>query len=56
MNNMQNILNSLEPQPKTKVSNKKSKWREIEQLRDKFQLEKDLKSFEDSLEFMLDDF
>jgi len=56
MNKIQNILNSLESKPKDKVSNKKGKWREIEQLRDKFQLEKDLKSFDDSLEFMLDDF
>lgn len=56
MNKIQNILNSLESKPKDKVSNKKGKWREIEQLRDKFQLEKDLKSFDDSLEFMLEDF
>ncbi len=34
----------------------KRKWREIESLRDKFQLEKDLRSFENSLEYMLEEF
>jgi len=37
-------------------NNKKRKWREIEQLKEKFQLERDLKAFEDSLEYMLEDY
>lgn len=37
-------------------SNKKIKWREIEQLKEKFQLEKDLKVYEHSLEYMLEEF
>ena len=57
MNKLEELLGSLGKQPKANVStNKKSKWREIEQLKEKFQLEKELKAFEDSLEFMLEDF
>ena len=37
-------------------TNKKRKWREIEQLKDKFQQEKDLKVYENSLEYMLEEF
>ena len=37
-------------------TNKKIKWREIELLKEKFQLEKELKVYEDSLEYMLDEF
>jgi len=54
MNKLQEVMTT---QPKSKAStNKKRKWREIEQLRDKFQLERELKGFENSLEHMLDDF
>ncbi|WP_448247301.1 DUF3545 family protein [Thalassotalea agariperforans] len=55
MDNITEALNSFE-QPKSKTSNKKRKWREIEQLKEKFQLERDLKVYEDSLEYMLDEF
>ena len=55
MDNIKKALNSAE-QPKTRASNKKGKWREIEQLKEKFQLERDLKVYEDSLEYMLDEF
>jgi len=34
----------------------KMKWREIESIRDKVQLEKDLRMYEDSLEHMLEEF
>jgi len=57
MKNLEDILGSLGNQPKAATnSNKKRKWREIEQLKEKFQLEKDLKVFDDSLEHMLDEF
>ena len=55
MDNTNEILNSLS-QPKAKTNNKKRKWREIEQLKEQYQLERDLKVYEDSLEYMLDDF
>lgn len=55
MDNIKQVLESIE-QPKTKNSSKKRKWREIEQLKEKFQLEKELRAYEDSLEYMLDDF
>ena len=54
MNKLQEVMTT---QPKSKAStNKKRKWREIEQLRDQFQLEKELKEYEDSLEYMLEEF
>lgn len=57
MNKLQEVMTSINTKSKSKVStNKKRKWREIEQLRDRFQLEKELKCFENSLEYMLDDF
>ena len=57
MENLNKILDSFSVRSKPKASsNKKRKWREIEQLREKFQLEKDLKMYEDSLEYMLDEF
>ena len=34
---------------------KKRKWREIESIKDKFQLEKNLRTFDGSLEYLLDD-
>jgi uncharacterized protein DUF3545 len=44
-------------QSKSKVtSNKKRKWREIEQLKEQFQLAKELRIYENSLEYMLEDF
>jgi len=57
MNKLQEVMTSIDTKPKSKAStNKKRKWREIEQLRDRFQLEKELKCLENSLEHMLDDF
>ena len=57
MEKLQQVLDSLGTQPKSSSSNnKKRKWREIEQLKEKFQLEKELKAYEDSSEFMLEDF
>jgi hypothetical protein len=57
MDNLNKILDSFSVKSKAKPSsNKKRKWREIEQLREKFQLEKDLRIYEDSLEHMLDEF
>jgi hypothetical protein len=57
MEKLQQVLDSLGTQPKSSSSNnKKRKWREIEQLKEKFQLEKELKAYEDSLEYMLDEF
>ena len=55
MDALDSMLDSFE-EPKNKKNCKKGKWREIEQLKDKFQLEKDLKSYEYSLEYMLDEF
>ncbi len=57
MDNLNRILESISQPAKGKAtSNKKRKWREIEQLRDRFQLEKELKAYEDSLEYMLEEF
>lgn len=56
MDKLKKVLGTLEKGPKATSSTKKRKWREIEQLKEKFQLEKDLKVFEDSLEYMLDEF
>jgi hypothetical protein len=57
MEKLQQVLDSLGTQPKSSSSNnKKRKWREIEQLKEKFQLEKELKGFDDSLDYMLKDF
>ena len=57
MDKLQEVLDSFEKRPKSKAStNKKRKWREIEQLKEKFQLEKELRIYEDSLEYMLDEF
>lgn len=57
MDNFDQVLKSVsQPAKEKNASNKKRKWREIELLRDKFQLEKELKIYEDSLEYMLKDF
>jgi hypothetical protein len=57
MDNLSQVLKSVSQPAKGKVtSSKKRKWREIEELRDKFQLEKELKVYEDSLEYMLEEF
>jgi hypothetical protein len=56
MDNLNQALESVSQQTKRKVAtNDKRKWREIEQLKDKFQLEKELKLYENSLEYMLYD-
>nr|WP_164474801.1 DUF3545 family protein [Cognaticolwellia aestuarii] len=57
MAKFQQVMDSLGTQPKSSSSNnKKRKWREIEQLKEKFQLEKELKAFDYSLECMLEEF
>ena len=57
MDAFQQILNVLEAQAKsTSTNSNKRKWREIEELKDKFQLEKELRSYENSLESMLNEF
>ncbi|ASP46773.1 DUF3545 family protein [Cognaticolwellia beringensis] len=57
MEKFQQVLDSLGTQPKSSSSNnKKRKWREIEQLKEKFQLERELKAYDDSLESMLKEF
>ncbi|AWB58612.1 MULTISPECIES: DUF3545 family protein [unclassified Colwellia] len=57
MDKFQQVLGSIGAQPKSSPSNnKKRKWREIEQLKEKFQLEKELKAYDDSLESMLKEF
>ena len=57
MDSVNRVVQSISQPAKGKsTSSKKRKWREIEELRDKFQLEKELKIYEDSLEYMLEDF
>lgn len=57
MDNLNEVLESISQPAKAKSApSKKRKWREIEQLKDKFQLEKELRIYEDSLEYMLEDF
>jgi hypothetical protein len=57
MDSVNRVVQSINQPAKGKAtSNNKRKWREIEELRDKFQLEKELKIYEDSLEYMLEDF
>lgn len=56
MNNVEKLLDSLNKQPKAATNSKKRRWREIEQLKEQFQLEKELKEYDDSLEYMLDEF
>jgi len=57
MDNLNRAVDFAEEPKKTRASStKKRKWREIEMLRDQFQLEKDLKSLDFSLEYMLEEF
>ncbi len=57
MDNIKNVIKSVnQPASNRTSSTKKRKWREIELLRDKFQLEKELRVYEDSLEYMLEEF
>jgi len=57
MDNLNQVLESISQPAKAKSTpSKKRKWREIEQLKDRFQLEKELRVYEDSLEYMLEDF
>ena len=56
MGSIDPILEKLEKTTKSKTgSSKKRKWREIEQLKEKFQLEKELRIYDDSLEYMFDE-
>ncbi|MGB0938303.1 MAG: DUF3545 family protein [Colwellia sp.] len=56
MDNSSQAVESLNQPAKAKASSKKRKWREIEELMDKFQLEKELRIYDDSLEHLLEDF
>ena len=57
MDKLQQVLDSFGKRQKSSGStNKKRKWREIEQIKERFQLEKELKAYEDSLEFMLEEY
>lgn len=56
MNTFKESLGSLDSHSKSSKNTKKRKWREIELLKDQHQLEKDLKAFDNSLEYMFDDF
>jgi len=57
MDKLNQVLKSTSQVTKKRVaSTTKRKWREIESIRDKFQLEKDLRMYEDSLEHLLEDF
>ncbi len=58
MGNKSQVLESINQVVKSRATStsKKCKWREIESIKDKFQLEKDLRAFEGSLEYMLEDF
>lgn len=58
MDSSNQVLKSINQVAKSRATSttKRRKWREIESIKDKFQLEKDLRAFEDSLEYMLEDF
>lgn len=56
MDKFREVLDSIGTPQKSSGNNKKRKWREIEQLKERFELEKELKLYEDSLEYMLDEF
>jgi len=57
MDKINQVLKSTNQVAKKRAtSTTKRKWREIESIRDKFQLEKDMRMYEDSLEYMLDEF
>jgi|GEM_PF-2164306 len=58
MDSSNQVLKSINQVTKSRATpaTKRRKWREIESIKDKFQLEKDLRAFEDSLEYMLEDF
>lgn len=57
MDSVNRVVQSISQPSKGKATaNNKRKWREIEEIRDRFQLEKELKIYEDSLEYMLEDF
>jgi hypothetical protein len=57
MDKINQVLKSTDQVAKKRAtSTTKRKWREIESIRDKFQLEKDMRTYEDSLEYMLEEF
>ena len=57
MDKINQVFKSTNQVAKKRATSKaKMKWREIESIRDKFQLEKDLRMYEDSLEHMLEEF
>ena len=57
MEKLNDILNTFDGKNTNRTKGqKKRKWREIEQLKEKFQLEKELRLYDDSLEYMLEDY
>ncbi len=56
MDKINQVFKSTNQVAKKRATKTKMKWREIESVRDKFQLEKDLRMYEDSLEHMLEEF
>ncbi len=56
MDTFHNKIDSLATQSKSGQSNKKRKWREIEQLKEQHQLARELKALENPLDYMFDDF
>jgi hypothetical protein len=58
MDNNNQALGSINRVAKNRATpvTKRRKWREIESIKEKFQLEKDLRVYGDSLEYMLEDF
>ena len=57
MDNNNQVLESINRVAKNRVkSTSRRKWREIESIKEQVQLERDLRVFDDSLEFMLEEF
>jgi len=57
MDKINQVLKSTNQVAKKRTASAtKRKWREIESIRDKFQLEKDMRMYDDSLEYMLEEF
>lgn len=55
MDPIESLMEIVEGKTKTKTS-KKRKWREIEQFKEKLALEKELLSYDNSLEYLLEEY
>ncbi|TKB47408.1 DUF3545 family protein [Thalassotalea mangrovi] len=56
MDPIDSLMEIVEGKTKTKTnSSKKRKWREIEQFKEKLALEKELHSYDNSLEYLLEE-